>query len=110
MINDKSLFTETLAETYAGQGHLMSAARIYRQLLETRPGEPNYIKALKDIESKMEAVPRVTTSDSPVLKLISTWIALEISWAKLKQLSALRLSRTPQHEEMVNHVEFDIAE
>jgi hypothetical protein len=88
MINDKSLLTQTLARLYAEQGHLQKAAQIYRHLLETSPDRPEYLEALEEIENRLAADGQQT--DQTLLRLITTWYDLEIGYARLKRLEALR--------------------
>jgi hypothetical protein len=107
MPSDKSLFTPTLAGLYAEQGHLRQAARIYRHLLETSPNRPEYLKALEEIENRLAADAYPT--DPALIRLIATWVELEMSYARLKQFKALRLNRRSDRKETDNYVYVDIA-
>jgi hypothetical protein len=107
MPSDTSLFTPTLAGLYAEQGHLRQAAQIYRHLLEKSPERPEYLKALEEIEEQLAA--EVHRPDQALVRLIATWVDLEMSYARLKQFKALRLNRRSRHEKTDNHVYVDIA-
>jgi len=106
MLNDKSLFTPTLAGLYAEQGHFRQAAQIYRHLLEKSPDRSEYLKALEAIEDRLAADEHQT--DQALIRLIAKWVDLEISYARLKQFKALRLRRSSHAEKMDDYVYVDI--
>ncbi|HEV8498517.1 MAG TPA: tetratricopeptide repeat protein [Gemmatimonadaceae bacterium] len=49
----EAFVTETMAELYIQQGHLDSAAEIYRKLVEERPDEPELRDRLRAIEDRI---------------------------------------------------------
>jgi hypothetical protein len=103
MLNDKSLFTPTLAGLYAEQGHLRHAALIYRHLLEKWPDRSEYREALEDIENRLAEDEHPT--DQALIRLMATWVDLEMSYARLKQFNALRLCRRSHREKMDDYVD-----
>lgn len=84
MITDKALLTPTLARVYAEQGHFRKAAKIYDHLLKASPHEQEHADALKEMES------RLSVDDRALVGLLSEWIGLEMGYARLKQLGALK--------------------
>lgn len=89
MIKDKSLWTQTLADVYAGQGYWGEAAEIYRHLLEQSPGNREYLDALGEIRNRSTASEPVSSVD-PLVGLMSTWLDLEMGYARLNRLKSLQ--------------------
>jgi hypothetical protein len=84
------IYTVTMAEIYASQGHFNRAAQIYRHMLEAKPHDEALIKALADTEKKLLEQKRIRRDDLVVL--FGEWIQLAeryrymVSMQRLKQL------------------------
>ena len=107
MITDKSLFTQTLARIYAEQGHFQQAAHIYRHLLKTWPDRPEYLEAFQRIEDQLAADGLNLNQD--LIGLISTWVDLEMGYARMKRFGALRGNRNLHSEKTDTYEHNDIA-
>lgn len=107
MITDKSLFTQTLAKVYAEQGHFQEAAQIYRHLLETWPNRPEYREAFQQIENRL-ATDGLQT-DQALIGLISTWVDLEMGYARMKRIAVLRGNRNSYPQKTDDYEHIDIA-
>jgi tetratricopeptide (TPR) repeat protein len=107
MITDKSLFTQTLARVYAEQGHFDEAAKIYRHLLEICPDRSEYIEAFQQIENRLVA--NGLQSDKYLVDLISSWVDLEMGYARMKRFVALQGNRNSNPQKTEDHEHIDIA-
>jgi tetratricopeptide (TPR) repeat protein len=59
--------TETMAELYLHQGHHEEALRVYRALLEQRPGDQRLLDKIAALASPSAAVPAVPAVAAPVV-------------------------------------------
>ena len=87
MINDKAMFTPTMAKVLENQGYLREAAQIYSHLLEQMPGHKAYQDKVEEIERRLteEAARQDRLPD-----LLNEWFELALDYQRLQQLKTLR--------------------
>ena len=88
MNKEIGVYTETMAEVYAAQGHWENAAVIYRRLLAADPTRKDWADALADAEKKIKAASR--KNPEQLVPLFREWIELMFRHEKLKKLKNLR--------------------
>ena len=76
------------AKIYAGQGHYVIAAEIYRHLLRENPDRRDWADALAQIEAKLAARSESRPRD-PAGRL-AEWIGLMLSYRRLLDLRDIR--------------------
>ena len=83
-----NIYTETMANVYAQQGHWRKVAEIYRHLLAAEPGRLDYADALAEAEAKMkEPEPK---SPERLVPLFREWIELLLKAEELEKLKRLQ--------------------
>ncbi len=87
MINDKAMFTPTMAKVLENQGYLREAAQIYSHLLGQMPGHKAYREKLEEIERRLT---EDAARQDRLPGLIDEWFALALDYRRLKQLKTLR--------------------
>jgi len=85
---DTGIRTATMAKIYAGQGHYVIAAEIYRHLLRENPDRRDWADALAQIEAKLAAQAESRFRD-PAGRL-AEWIGLMLSYRRLLDLRDIR--------------------
>jgi len=87
IINDKAMFTPTMAKVLENQGYLREAAQIYSHLLEQMPGHKAYQDKVEEIERRLteEAARQDRLPD-----LLNEWFELALDYQRLQQLKTLR--------------------
>jgi hypothetical protein len=84
------IYTETMAQVYADQGHWGKVADIYRHLLTTQPGRLEYTDALAQAESKMKMnAPHLKASER-LVPLFREWIEMFYKFEELQKLKKLK--------------------
>jgi len=86
------IYTETMAEVYADQGHWEKVVEIYRHLLAIEPERLEYADALAEAENRMR-----TSRKAPeqLVPLFQEWIDLLFKYEKLRKLKKLIRGRHP---------------
>jgi hypothetical protein len=87
MQKETEFYTATMAKVYAGQGHWVKAAEIYRHLLRMEPERTDYLEALAEAERMLSA-----SGDRPVKDLallFQQWIDLMLKYKNLQKLRRL---------------------
>ena len=90
MSQQVDIYTETMAAVYAGQGHWVKVAEIYRHLLAIEPERLEYADALADAENRMK-----TNRKTPeqLVPLFREWIDLLFKFEALRKLKKLKRGR-----------------
>ena len=88
MTPDIDIYTETMAQVYADQGHWEKVAEIYRHLLAKEPARLDFAKALDEAEKRIEGN-REDVSERLVSQL-REWIDLMFKYEKLEKLKKLK--------------------
>ncbi len=88
--DDANIYTVTMAEVYASQGHFDKAAQIYRRLLEERPHEETLIKALAKTEKRISEQKQTQKKD--LVALFSKWIRMLEAGNRLGAMQKLKKS------------------
>ena len=88
MTPDFDIYTETMAQVYADQGHWAKVVEIYRHLLAKEPGRLDLANALAEAEEKMAE----NREDIPeqLVSLFQEWIELLFKYEKLEKLKQLK--------------------
>jgi hypothetical protein len=82
------IYTETMANVYAQQGHWSKVVEIYRHLLAAEPERLDYADALAEAEAKMtESERKIPEQLAP---LFHEWIDLLLKTEELKRLKKLK--------------------
>jgi len=97
MINDKALFTPTMAKVLENQGYLREAAQIYSHLLEQMPGHKAYIEKVAEIEDRLKE--EAACRDDRLPDLFNEWIILALKHRRLQQLKTLRRRVAPSDDD-----------
>jgi len=84
------IYTETMAQIYADQGHWGKVADIYRHLLATQPERLEYADALAQAESKMKMNAVHLKASEQLVPLFREWIEMLFKFEKLQKLKKLK--------------------
>ena len=87
MINDKAMFTPTMAKVLENQGYLREAAQIYSHLLEQMPGHKVYRDKVEEIERRLA---QEADRQDRLPELLNEWFELALDYQRLQQLKTLR--------------------
>ena len=90
MNQEVDIYTETMAEIFADQGHWGKVVEIYRHLLATEPERLEYADALAEAESKMEMNSVHLKSPEQLVPLFREWIEMLFKFEELQKLKKLR--------------------
>ena len=90
MSQEVDIYTETMAEIFADQGHWGKVVEIYRHLLATEPERLEYADALAEAESKMEMNSVHLKSPEQLVPLFREWIEMLFKFEELQKLKKLR--------------------
>lgn len=82
------IYTETMANVYAQQGHWSKVADIYRHLLAAEPDRLDYADALADAEAKLKETGRKLPEH--LVSLFREWIDLLLKTEELNKLKKLK--------------------
>jgi hypothetical protein len=86
MIDDKALFTPTMAKVLEDQGYLREAAKIYTHLLEQIPGHLGYRDKVDELENRLA---ETDDSEDRLSALFEEWVTLALGHQRLRQLNTL---------------------
>jgi len=90
MNQEVDIYTETMAEVYADQGHWGKVADIYRHLLATEPERLEYAEALAEAESKMKMNAVHLKAPEQLVPLFREWIEMLFKFEELQKLKKLK--------------------
>jgi hypothetical protein len=90
MNQEVGIYTETMAEVYADQGHWGKVADIYRHLLATKPERLEYADALAEAERKMKMNAVPLKASEQLVPLFREWIEMLFKFEELQKLKKLR--------------------
>ena len=90
MNQEVDIYTETMAEIFADQGHWGKVVEIYRHLLATEPERLEYADALAEAESKMEMNLVQLKAPEQLVPLFREWIEMLFKFEELQKLKKLR--------------------
>ena len=90
MNQEVDIYTETMANVFADQGHWEKVAEIYRHLLAAEPERLDYADALADAENRLNAQGR--KNPDQLIPLFREWIELLLKNEELKKLRNLKRS------------------
>ncbi len=82
------IYTETMANVYAQQGHWSRVADIYRHLLAAEPERLDYADALAEAEARMQDSGRKLPEQ--LVPLFREWIELLLKTEELNRLKKLK--------------------
>ncbi len=82
------IYTETMANVYARQGHWDKVAEIYRHLLTAKPERLDYADALAEAEAKIKEIERKTPEK--LVPLFREWIDLLFKSEEMQKLKKLK--------------------
>ncbi len=88
MSRSVDIYTETMANVYAQQGHWFKVADIYRHLLAAEPDRLDYADALADAEAKLTETGRKVPEH--LVPLFREWIYLLLKTEELNKLKKLK--------------------
>lgn len=88
MNQEVDIYTETMAQVYANQGHWAKAVEIYEHLVHSEPQRQDLVDALEQARQKMEEQPDSRPED--LVPLFREWIELLLRQEKLERLKKLR--------------------
>jgi hypothetical protein len=99
MLENKAVFTPTLAGVLERQGYLREAMEIYSHLLEQMPGHTVFREKVAEIERRLaeNSIP-----DERLSLLFCEWLALALVYRRLKELKTLQLERSRQINETIS--------
>ena len=89
MNQEVGIYTETMAEVYADQGHWGKVADIYRHLLATKPERLEYADALVEAERKMKMNAVHLKASEQLVPLFREWIEMFFKFEELQKLEKL---------------------
>jgi hypothetical protein len=81
------IYTETMAEVYADQGHWEKVVKIYRHLLAVEPERLEYADALAEAENRMQMSRK---APEQLVPLFREWIELLFKFEELQKLKKLK--------------------
>ena len=90
MNQEVDIYTETMAEVFADQGHWEKVAEIYRHLLATEPERLEFADALAEAESKMKTNTVHLNAPEQLEPLFREWIELLFKFEELQKLKKLK--------------------
>jgi hypothetical protein len=96
MLNDKTLYTPTMAKVLEAQGYLKEAAEIYSRLLDEMPGHKAFRNKLEDIQRRLA---KMAENEDRLPALFEEWLALASEHRQLKRLKALQRRVSPGADE-----------
>ena len=86
MSQHTDIYTETMAEVYADQGHWEKVVEIYRHLLTVEPERLEYADALAEAEDRLQMNRQ---APEQLVPLFREWIELLFKFEKLQKLKKL---------------------
>ena len=86
MSRKADIYTETMAEVYADQGHWEKVVEIYRHLLAVEPERLEYADALAEAENRMQMSHK---APEQLVPLFREWIELLFKFEELQKLKKL---------------------
>ena len=90
MSQQVDIYTETMAEVYADQGHWEKVVEIYRHLLAIEPERLEYADALADAENRMKTGRK---TPEQLVPLFREWIDLLFKFEALQKLKKIKRGR-----------------
>ena len=90
MNQEADIYTETMAQVYADQGHWGKVTDIYRHLLATQPERLEYADALAEAKKKMEMDAVHLKASERLVPLFREWIELLNKFEELQKLKKLK--------------------
>lgn len=90
MSQQVDIYTETMAEVYADQGHWEKVAEIYRHLLALEPERLEYADALAEAKHRMKMSRK---APEQLVPLFREWIDLLFKFEELQKLKKLKRRR-----------------
>jgi len=90
MSQQVDIYTETMAQVYADQGHWEKVVEIYRHLLAIKPESLQYAEALAEAETQMKMSRK---APEQLVPLFREWIDLLFKLEELRQLNKLKRGR-----------------
>ena len=90
MNQEVDIYTETMAEVFADQGHWGKVAEIYRHLLATEPERLEFADALAEAESKMKMNAVHLKAPEHLVPLFREWIEMLFKFEELQKLKKLK--------------------
>ena len=84
------VYTETMAEVYAEQGHWEKVVEIYRHLLAVEPERLEYADALAEAENRAQMGRK---APEHLVPLFREWIELLFKYEKFQKLKKLGQGR-----------------
>lgn len=90
MSQEVDIYTETMAEVYADQGHWGKVAQIYRHLLAIEPERLEYADALAEAENKLKLSEMSRKAPEQLVPLFREWIELLLKFEALQKLKKLK--------------------
>lgn len=96
MLNNKAVFTPTMAKVLESQGYLREAMEIYSHLLEQMPGQIAFREKVAELSRRLYEKPG---PDDRLPALFDEWLALVSSYRRLQELKMLHSQRRLQIDE-----------
>lgn len=93
MSQEVNIYTETMADVYADQGHWGKVAEIYRHLLAQEPERLEYADALAEAENRMKMNAMSGKTPEQLVPLFREWIELLFKFEALQKLKKLKRGR-----------------
>ena len=90
MSQQVDIYTETMAEVYADQGHWEKVVEIYRHLLAIEPQRLEYADALAEAENQVKMSRK---SPAQLVPLFREWIDLLFKLEEMRRLEKLKRGR-----------------
>jgi hypothetical protein len=90
MSQQVDIYTETMAEVYADQGHWEKVVEIYRHLLAIEPQRLEYADALAEAENQVKMSRK---GPAQLVPLFREWIDLLFKLEELQKLKKLKWER-----------------
>lgn len=90
MSQQVDIYTETMAEVYADQGHWEKVVEIYRHLLAIEPQRLEYADALAEAENQVKMSRK---APAQLVPLFCEWIDLLFKLEELRKLKKLKRGR-----------------
>ena len=86
MSRQVDIYTETMAQVYADQGHWEKVVEIYRHLLAVEPERLEYADALAEAENRVQLSRK---APERLVPLFQEWIELLFKFEALQKLKKL---------------------
>jgi len=93
MSQEVNIYTETMAQVYADQGHWEKVAQIYRHLLAMEPERLEYADALAEAENRMKMKAMSRKTPEQLVPVFREWIELLFKFEQLQKLKKLQRGR-----------------